>query len=124
MNKQIDVVPEETMARFVVILGREHTRAPKLDRTSRDNDAGNVLQIQVSDLQQSNRSCRPMAGTLEDVERQRILQALRKPARSSGTAMARQSGWASSALLCCLKCKNLASHGIANYSPLTQERGI
>jgi formate hydrogenlyase transcriptional activator len=39
---------------------------------------GNVLQIQLNDLQASIPSSSPMAGTLEDVERQRILQALQE----------------------------------------------
>ena len=39
---------------------------------------GNVLQIRFNDLQQSNPILSSMAGTLEDVERQRILQALQE----------------------------------------------
>jgi len=82
---------------------------------------GNVLQIQVSDLQESNRILSSMAGTLEDVERQRILQLLREAGAVIGGphGAAVRLGLKRTTLLSKMQKLGIARN--TNYSPLTQE---
>src|SRR5258705_1407297 len=79
MNKRIDVVPEETMAALCRYSWPGNIRElQNLIERAVIMTPGNLLQIQVSDLQESNRILSSMAGTLGDVGRQRILQAFRE----------------------------------------------
>ncbi len=79
MNKGIDVIPEETMAALCRYAWPGNIRElQNLIERAVIMTPGNVLQIQGSDLQESSRTLSSTAGTLEDVERQRILQALRE----------------------------------------------
>jgi DNA-binding NtrC family response regulator len=79
MNKRIETIPEETMAALCRYSWPGNIRElQNLIERAVILTPGNVLQIQISDLQQSNPILSSMAGTLEDVERQRILQALRE----------------------------------------------
>ena len=76
MNKQIDWFPKRRWPRFcsLFLAGKHMRELQNLIERAVIMTPGNVLQIQVSDLQESNRILSSMAGTLEDVERQRILQ--------------------------------------------------
>jgi len=122
MNKQIDVVPEETMAALCRYSWPGNIRELQnfIERAV-IMTPGNVLQIQVSDLQESNRILSSMAGTLEDVERQRILQALREAGAVIGGphGAAVRLGLKRTTLLSKMQKLGIARN--TNYSPLTQE---
>jgi DNA-binding NtrC family response regulator len=122
MNKQIDVVPEETMAALCRYSWPGNIRElQNLIERAVIMTPGNVLQIQVSDLQESNRVLASMAGTLEDVERQRILQALREAGAVIGGphGAAVRLGLKRTTLLSKMQKLGIARN--TNYSPLTQE---
>ena len=122
MNKQIDVVPEETMAALCRYSWPGNIRElQNLIERAVIMTPGNVLQIQVSDLQESNRILASMAGTLEDVERQRILQALREAGAVIGGphGAAVRLGLKRTTLLSKMQKLGIARN--TNYSPLTQE---
>ena len=79
MNKRIESIPEETMAALCSCSWPGNIRElQNLIERSVILTPGNVLQIQINDLPRSNPISSTMAGTLEDVERQRILQALQE----------------------------------------------
>ena len=79
MNKRIESIPEETMAALCSCSWPGNIRElQNLIERSVILTPGNVLQIQINDLPRSNSISSTMAGTLEDVERQRILQALQE----------------------------------------------
>jgi formate hydrogenlyase transcriptional activator len=79
MNKQIETIPEEAMAALCRYTWPGNIRElQNLIERSVIVTQGNVLQIQLNDLQQSIPISSTMAGTLEEVERQRILQALQE----------------------------------------------
>jgi formate hydrogenlyase transcriptional activator len=79
MNKRIETIPEEAMAAFcrhswpgnIRELQNFIERAVILTR-------GDVLHVQVSELQQSSPIASTTVSTLEDVEREQILQTLRE----------------------------------------------
>jgi len=122
MNKRIDVVPEETMAALCRYSWPGNIRElQNLIERAVIMTPGNVLQIQVSDLQESNRTLSTMAGTLEDVERQRILQALREAGAVIGGphGAAVRLGLKRTTLLSKMQKLGIARN--TNYSPLTQE---
>ncbi len=122
MNKQIDVVPEETMAALCRYSWPGNIRElQNLIERAVIMTPGNVLQIQVTDLQESNRVLASMAGTLEDVERQRILQALREAGAVIGGphGAAVRLGLKRTTLLSKMQKLGIARN--TNYSPLTQE---
>jgi DNA-binding NtrC family response regulator len=122
MNKRIDVVPEETMAALCRYSWPGNIRElQNLIERAVIMTPGNVLQIQVSDLQESNRVLASMAGTLEDVERQRILQALREAGAVIGGphGAAVRLGLKRTTLLSKMQKLGIARN--TNYSPLTQE---
>jgi len=122
MNKRIDVVPEETMAALCRYSWPGNIRElQNLIERAVIMTPGNVLQIQVSDLQESNRISSSMAGTLEDVERQRILQALREAGAVIGGphGAAVRLGLKRTTLLSKMQKLGIARN--TNYSPLTQE---
>ena len=82
MNKRIDSIPEETMAALYSYSWPGNIRElQNLIERSVILTPGNVLQIQLNDLQQSNPISSPMSGTLEDVERQRILRGFARGRR-------------------------------------------
>ena len=122
MNKRIDVVPEETMAALCRYSWPGNIRElQNLIERAVIMTPGNVLQVQVSDLQESNRILSSMAGTLEDVERQRILQALREAGAVIGGphGAAVRLGLKRTTLLSKMQKLGIARN--TNYSPLTQE---
>src|SRR5438309_2532547 len=122
MNKRIDVIPEETMAGLCRYSWPGNIRElQNLIERAVIMTPGNVLQIQVSDLQESNRTLSTMAGTLEDVERQRILQALREAGAVIGGphGAAVRLGLKRTTLLSKMQKLGIARN--TNYSPLTQE---
>jgi len=122
MNKRIDVVPQETMAALCRFSWPGNIRElQNLIERAVIMTPGNVLQIQVSDLQESNRILSSMAGTLEDVERQRILQALREAGAVIGGphGAAVRLGLKRTTLLSKMQKLGIARN--TNYSPLTQE---
>jgi DNA-binding NtrC family response regulator len=77
MNKQIDSVPEKTMAVLCHYAWPGNIRElQNLVERAVIMTPGNVLQIQADELRESSPISSTLTGTLEDVERQRILQAL------------------------------------------------
>jgi DNA-binding NtrC family response regulator len=122
MNKQIETIPEEAMAAFCHYSWPGNIRElQNLIERAVIMTQGNVLQIQISDLRQSNPTVPAMAGTLEDVERQRILQALRESAGviGGGHGAAARLGLKRTTLLS--KMEKLGITRNTNYTPLTQE---
>ncbi len=122
MNKRIDVIPEETMAGLCRYSWPGNIRElQNLIERAVIMTPGNVLQIQVSDLQESNRTLSNMAGTLEDVERQRILQALREAGAVIGGphGAAVRLGLKRTTLLS--KMQKLGISRNTNYTPLTEK---
>ncbi len=122
MNKRIDVIPEETMAGLCRYSWPGNIRElQNLIERAVIMTPGNVLQIQVSDLQESNRTLSTMAGTLEDVERQRILQALREAGAVIGGphGAAVRLGLKRTTLLS--KMQKLGISRNTNYTPLTEK---
>ena len=122
MNKRIDVIPEETMAALCRYSWPGNIRElQNLIERAVIMTPGNVLQIQVSDLQESNRTLSTMAGTLEDVERQRILQALREAGAVIGGphGAAVRLGLKRTTLLS--KMQKLGISRNTNYTPLTEK---
>lgn len=79
MNKRIETIPEEAMAALC-----RHSWAGNIRELQNVIERaailtpGSVLQIQIDELQKSNPISSTMTETLEDVERQRILEALRE----------------------------------------------
>ena len=122
MNKRIDSIPQETMAALGSYFWPGNIRElQNLIERSVILTAGNILQVQLDDLQQSTPISSPMAGTLEDVERQRILEALQE----SGAVIGGRNG---AAVRLGLKRTTLLSKmqklGIArntNYTPLLRK---
>jgi formate hydrogenlyase transcriptional activator len=122
MNKQIDVVPEETMAALCRYSWPGNIRElQNLIERAVIMTPGNVLQIRTNDLQQSNPILSTMAGTLEDVERQRILQALQEAGAVIGGphGAAVRLGLKRTTLLSKMQKLGIARN--TNYSPLTQK---
>jgi DNA-binding NtrC family response regulator len=121
MNKQIDMVPEETMAALCRYSWPGNIRElQNLIERAVIMTPGNVLQIRTNDLQQSNPILSTMAGTLEDVERQRILQALREAGAVIGGphGAAVRLGLKRTTLLSKMQKLGIARN--TNYSPLTE----
>jgi DNA-binding NtrC family response regulator len=122
MNKQIDVIPEETMAALCRYSWPGNIRElQNLIERAVIMTPGNVLQIRTNDLQQSNPILSTMTGTLEDVERQRILQALREAGAVIGGphGAAVRLGLKRTTLLSKMQKLGIARN--TNYSPLTQK---
>jgi formate hydrogenlyase transcriptional activator len=82
---------------------------------------GNVLQVQLNDLQQSNPISSPMSGTLEDVERQRILEALQESGAVIGGrhGAAARLGLKRTTLLSKMQKLGIARN--TNYTPLDRK---
>jgi formate hydrogenlyase transcriptional activator len=124
MNKGIDVIPEETTGALCRYSWPGNIRElQNLIERAVIMTPGNVLQIQVSDLQESSRALSNMAGTLEDVERQRILQALREAGAVIGGphGAAVRLGLKRTTLLSKMQKLGIARN--TNYTPLTQSEG-
>ena len=122
MNKGIDVIPEEMMAALCRYAWPGNIRElQNLIERAVIMTPANVLQIQGSDLQESSRTLSSTAGTLEDVERQRILQALREAGAVIGGphGAAVRLGLKRTTLLSKMQKLGIARN--TNYSPLTQE---
>ena len=79
------------------------------------------MQILINDLQQSNPISSNMAGTLEDVERQRILEALQETGAVIGGrhGAAARLGLKRTTLVS--KMQKLGIVRNTNYAPLTQK---
>jgi DNA-binding NtrC family response regulator len=79
MNKQIETIPEEAMAALCRYSWPGNIRELQnfIERAV-ILTPGSVLQIQIDELQSSRPIASTVSGTLEDVERQRILEALRE----------------------------------------------
>ena len=125
MNKRIESIPEETMAALCSYSWPGNIRElQNLIERSVILTPGNVLQIQINDLQQSNPISSTMAGTLEDVERQRILQALQEAGAVIGGrhGAAARLGLKRTTLLS--KMQRLGITRNTNYAPLTPKGGI
>jgi DNA-binding NtrC family response regulator len=123
MNKRIESIPEETMAALCSYFWPGNIRElQNLIERSVILTPGNVLQIQLNDLQQSIPSS-SMAGTLEDVERQRILQALQEAGAVIGGrhGAAARLGLKRTTLLS--KMQRLGITRSTNYTPLTGKEG-
>ena len=79
MNKRVESIPEETMAALCCYFWPGNIRElQNLIERAVIMTPGNVLQIQTNELQQSSPISSTRTGTLEDVERHRILQALQE----------------------------------------------
>jgi DNA-binding NtrC family response regulator len=124
MNKRIDVVPEETMAELCRYSWPGNIRElQNLIERAVIMTPGNVLQIQISDLPQPNPTLSTTVGTLEDVERQRILEALREAGAVIGGrhGAAARLGLKRTTLLS--KMQRLGITRNTNYAPSTQKEG-
>jgi DNA-binding NtrC family response regulator len=79
MNKRIETIPEEAMATLCRYSWPGNIRElQNLIERAVILTPGSVLQIQIKELQSSGPNASTATGTLEDVERQRILEALRE----------------------------------------------
>ena len=79
MNKRIETIPEEAMAALCRYSWPGNVRElQNLIERAVIMTPGNVLQIQIHELQPSGPIASTVGGTLEDAERQRILQALQE----------------------------------------------
>ena len=79
MNKRIETIPEEAMAALCRYSWPGNIRElQNLIERAVILTPGSILQIQINELQPSGPIASTVAGTLEDVERQRILEALRE----------------------------------------------
>jgi DNA-binding NtrC family response regulator len=122
MKKQIETIPEEAMAALCRYSWPGNIRELQnfIERAVILTPAS-VLQIQIGDLQQSNHISSTMTGTLEDVERQRILQALRETGAVIGGphGAAARLGLKRTTLLS--KMQRLGITRKTNYTPFTQK---
>jgi len=122
MNKQIDSTPEATMAALYNYSWPGNIRElQNLIERSVILTPGNVLQVQLNDLQQSNPISSPMSGTLEDVERQRILEALQESGAVIGGrhGAAARLGLKRTTLLSKMQKLGIARN--TNYTPLDRK---
>jgi formate hydrogenlyase transcriptional activator len=79
MNKRIETIPEEAMAALCRYSWPGNIRElQNLIERAVILTPGSILQIQINQLQPSGLIASTVEGTLEDVERQRILEALRE----------------------------------------------
>jgi DNA-binding NtrC family response regulator len=121
MNKRIDSIPEATMAALYSYSWPGNIRElQNLIERSVILTPGNVLQVQLNDLQQSNPNSSPMSGTLEDVERQRILEALQETGAVIGGrhGAAARLGLKRTTLLSKMQKLGIARN--TNYTPLNR----
>jgi len=89
MNKRIETIPEEAMAALCRYSWPGNIRElQNLIERAVILTPGSVLQIQINELQPSGPIASTVGGTLEDVERQHILEALRE----TGSVIGGQQG--------------------------------
>jgi DNA-binding NtrC family response regulator len=125
MNKRIDSIPEATITALCSYSWPGNIRElQNLIERSVILTPGNVLQIQIDDLQQSNPISSTVTGTLEDVERQRILQALQEAGAVIGGrhGAAARLGLKRTTLLS--KMQRLGITRNTNYTSLTRKEGL
>ena len=89
MNKQIETIPKQAMAALCRYSWPGNIRELQnfIERAV-ILTPGSVLQIQINELQPSGPIASTVGGTLEDVERQHILEALRE----TGSVIGGQQG--------------------------------
>jgi DNA-binding NtrC family response regulator len=122
MNKRIETIPEEAMAALCRYSWPGNIRElQNLIERAVILTPGSILQIQINELQQSNPIPSTMTGTLEDVDRQRILQALRETGSVIGgpQGAAARLGLKRTTLLS--KMQRLGITRKTNYTPFTQK---
>jgi DNA-binding NtrC family response regulator len=124
MNKRIETIPEEAMAVLCRYSWPGNIRELQnfIERAV-ILTPGNVLQIQLSDLKQADLISSTMTGTLEDVERQRILETLQETGGVVGGQLgaAARLGLKRTTLLS--KMQRLGITRNTNYTTLTQKEG-
>jgi DNA-binding NtrC family response regulator len=121
MNKQIDSVPEEAMTALCQYSWPGNIRElQNLVERAVILTPGNVLQIQTGELQQANPILPNTTGTLEEVERHRILEALREAGAVIGGphGAAARLGLKRTTLLSKMQRLGIARN--TNYAPLMQ----
>jgi DNA-binding NtrC family response regulator len=124
MNKRIETIPEETMAALCSYSWPGNIRElQNLIERSVILTPGSALQVQINDLQRSKPVFSTMTGTLEDVERQRILQALQEAGAVIGGrhGAAARLGLKRTTLLS--KMQRLGITRSTKYTPLTRKEG-
>jgi DNA-binding NtrC family response regulator len=122
MNKRIESIPQETMAVLCHYSWPGNIRElQNLIERGVILTPGNVLQMQIDDLQQSDPISSNMTGTLQDVERQRILQALQEAGAVIGGrhGAAVRLGLKRTTLLS--KMQKLGIGRNTSYAPLTED---
>jgi formate hydrogenlyase transcriptional activator len=122
MKKQIETIPEEAMAALCRYSWPGNIRElQNLIERAVILTPGSILQIQINELQQSNPISSTMTGTLEDVDRQRILQALRETGSVIGgpQGAAARLGLKRTTLLS--KMQRLGITRKTNYTPLSRK---
>jgi DNA-binding NtrC family response regulator len=124
MNKGIETIPEEAMAVLCRYSWPGNIRELQnfIERAV-ILTPGNVLQIQINDLKQADLISSTMTGTLEDVERQRILETLQETGGVVGGQLgaAARLGLKRTTLLS--KMQRLGITRNTNYTTLTQKEG-
>jgi formate hydrogenlyase transcriptional activator len=124
MNKRIETIPEEAMAALCRYSWPGNIRElQNLIERAVILTPGSVLQIQIDEQQKSIPIPSTVMGTLEDVERQRILEALREAGAVIGgqQGAAARLGLKRTTLLS--KMQRLGITRNTNYTPLTQKEG-
>jgi formate hydrogenlyase transcriptional activator len=124
MNKRIETIPEEAMATLCRYSWPGNIRELQnfIERAV-ILTPGSVLQIQINELQPSGPIASTVAGTLEDVERERILEALRETGAVIGgdKGAAARLGLKRTTLLS--KMQKLGISRDTKYSSVTQKEG-
>ena len=124
MNKRIETIPEEAMATLCRYSWPGNIRElQNLIERAVILTPGSVLQIQTNELQLSGPIGTTVAGTLEDVERERILEALRETDAVIGgeKGAAARLGLKRTTLLS--KMQKLGISRDTKYSSVTQKEG-
>ena len=124
MNKRIETIPEEAMATLCRYSWPGNIRELQnfIERAV-ILTPGSVLQIQINELQPSGPIALTVTGTLEDVERERILEALRETGAVIGgeKGAAARLGLKRTTLLS--KMQKLGISRDTRYSSVTQKEG-
>src|SRR4029453_13743137 len=124
MNKRIETIPEEAMTTLCRYSWPGNIRELQnfIERAV-ILTPGSVLQIQINELQPSGPIGARGAGTLEDVERERILEALRETGAVIGgnKGAAARLGLKRTTLLS--KMQKLGISRDTKYSSVTQKEG-
>jgi DNA-binding NtrC family response regulator len=124
MNKRIETIPEEAMAALCRYSWPGNIRElQNLVERAVIMTAGSVLQVQINELQPSGPIASTVGGTLEDVERDRILQALRETGAVIGgqQGAAARLGLKRTTLLS--KMQRLGISRLTEYTSVMQKEG-